>query len=65
MTLRTAAWTVLWCAMAAWAPTAQAQHSPPHAAVSASNVLSLTASASIEVTMDTLSVTMSLSLIHI
>ena len=58
MTRRTAAWTVLWCAMAAWAPTAQAQHSPPQAAVSASNVLSLTASASLEVTMDTLSVTM-------
>jgi predicted secreted protein len=58
MTRRSAAWTALWYATAAWAPSAQAQHAPHHAALAASNVLSLTASASVEVTMDTLSVAM-------
>jgi predicted secreted protein len=44
--------------MATWVPLAFAQHAPHHAAATPANVLSLSASASVEVTMDTLSVTL-------
>jgi predicted secreted protein len=55
---RNAALSSLIMAAVAWTCTAQAQPSAMGAATAATNVLSLSASASVEVTMDTLSVTL-------
>jgi predicted secreted protein len=58
MIQRTVAFPALLCAIAVLGFPAQAQHSIPNAPLPVANLLSLTASASTEVTMDTLFVTM-------